>query len=85
MKYATVTGVIAWSGGTMVVSPGKRFDNDHPLVKERPELFDDNDPGADVKSAPHVGNIERATQGPGEMHATPATGPRANRVPRSGQ
>lgn len=85
MKYAKVRGVIAWSGGTMTLDHGKRFDDDHQLVKERPELFDDQDPGADVKSAPSVGNIERATAGPGEVRTSPGTGPQqtGNRVPRS--
>lgn len=86
MKYSTVEGVISWSGGTMPLRKGTRFDDDHGLVSERPELFDDTDPGADHKSAPQVGNVERATAAPGEVRVTPGTGPRqtGNRVPRGG-
>jgi hypothetical protein len=89
MKYSKVEGVIAWSGGTMALRKGVRFDEEHQLVAERPELFDDTDPGADHKAAPQVGHIERATAAPGEVRATPATGPAAGtarRTPRvSGQ
>lgn len=86
MKFCKAEGVIAWSGGTMPLRTGMRFDDDHGLVRERPELFDDFDPGADHKSGPMVGNIERATAGPGEVRTTPGTGPRAtgNRVPKTG-
>jgi hypothetical protein len=82
MKYCKVVGSIAWSGGTMVLNSGQRFDDDHRLVRERPELFDDQDPGADFPSAPRVSSVERGTAAPGEIRETPGTGPR--RVPRGG-
>lgn len=77
MKYSKAEGVIAWSGGTAVLRAGASWDDDHQLVRERPELFDDTDPGAEHKAGPQVGNIERATAAPGEVRTTPGTGPRA--------
>jgi hypothetical protein len=69
----------------MVLDHGMSFDDEHQLVAERPELFDDKDPGASYKAAaPVVGSIERATAAPGEQRVTPGTGPRqpGNRVPK---
>lgn len=69
----------------MVLKPGARYDDDHQLVKERPELFDNEDPGADHHAAPQVGSVERATAAPGEQRVTPGTGPQGSgRVPKSG-
>jgi hypothetical protein len=86
MKYSKVEGVISWSGGSMPLRKGTRFDDDHQLVAERPELFDNVDPGADHKATPVVGSVERATAAPGEVRVTPGTGPqqRGNRIPRTG-
>lgn len=85
MKFSKAEGVIAYSGGTMPIKKGMRFDDDHPLVAERPELFNDTDPGADHKTPTMlVGSVERATAEPGEARVTPGTGPQQgkNRVPR---
>lgn len=76
MKYSKVDGVIAWGGGTTPLRTGASFDDDHPLVIERPELFDETDPGAAHKTGPVVGEVERATSAPGEVRVTPGTGPR---------
>jgi hypothetical protein len=86
MKYSKISGVLRWSGGTIALRGGQSIDDDHPLVRERPDLFDDNDPGANLPSAPRVGHIEQATAAPGEVRTTPATGPRAGvaRVPKGG-
>ena len=88
MRYSKIEGTLGWSGGTVLMRKGLRFDDDHPLVSERPELFDDTDPGADMKTenarSPHHPVVERATAAPGEVRNTPGTGPRQNRVPKSG-
>lgn len=81
MRYCAAEGVIAWSGGTTVLRPGTRYEDNHPLVRERPELFRDSDPENDVRT---VSSIEQATSAPGEVRATPGTGRPANRVPRGG-
>ncbi len=85
MKHSTFTGVVAWSGGSMVLRNDQRFSDDHPLVRERPDLFSDGDTNADVVEAPKpasVPTVERATAAPGEVRNTPGTGPRANRQPK---
>lgn len=67
MKYALVTGNVAWSQGTTQLHRGKSADDDHPLVLERPDLFSDAEPDAELSSAP---TIERATAAPGEKRVT---------------
>lgn len=81
-QYSKIEGALEWSGGTLLLRRGMSIDDDHPLLAERPELFDSKDPGADLST---ISPIERATAAPGEIRATPGTGPRGNRVPRSGQ
>jgi hypothetical protein len=75
MKYSKVTGAVRWSGGTTILGVGTSADDDHPLVLERPDLFDDEAPGADLRgpgrSAPkpaaaEEAPVERATRAPGE-------------------
>lgn len=83
MKYAKGAAVVRWSGGTTVLRMNQSIDPDHPLVAERPELFRDDDPGAEIKT-PGAPVVERATRAPGEVRTTPGTGPRAGRVPRGG-
>jgi hypothetical protein len=72
MKYATVTGNVRWSQGTTQLTRGKSADDDHPLVLERPDLFSDEAPDAELSSAPV---IERATAVPGEKRTTPRSKP----------
>lgn len=73
MKYSKVTGAVRWSGGTTILGKGTSADDDHPLVLERPDLFTDEAPGADLKgpgrAAPQAPEapVERATRAPGEM------------------
>lgn len=83
MKYAKVTGAVRWSGGTTLIHSGMSADDDHPLVKERPDLFDDAVPGASL-SAPKptptpAPVVERATRAPGEVRATESPSTRAIR------
>ena len=82
MMHSRIAGVVRWSGGTILLRMGQSIDNDHPLVDERPDLFEEKTPGASIKS--HGPSIERATRAPGEVRTTPETGPRANRVPKGG-
>lgn len=82
MKYSNFEGMLAWSGGTTLMRKGTSIDDDHPLVKERPELFGNVAPEANVPT--NGPTVERATRAPGEVRNTPGSGPAANRVPKSG-
>ena len=73
MKHSTFTGVLAWSGGTMVLKADQRFSDDHPLVKERPDLFEDGDTDAGVVSTP------KNAQMPPMVESTMQTGPGGGR------
>ena len=71
-KYCKVSGIVQWSGGSMLLHEGMTADDDHALVKERPDLWRDDGPapalrskeGDAVRSAPP--RVERATRAPGE-------------------
>lgn len=41
MFVSKTTAVVAWSGGTMVLKTGRTIDEAHPLLKERPDLFEE--------------------------------------------
>ncbi|MEU5549210.1 hypothetical protein ABZ738_05525 [Micromonospora sp. NPDC047793] len=78
MKYAKVSGLVRWSGGSTVLSAGvTTADDDHPLVLERPDLFTDETPAAHLsvprkapELAPEAAPVERATRAPGEKRQT---------------
>lgn len=76
-KYSSTTGVVAWSGGQLLLSQGQSIDEDHPLYKERPDLFQGLAPaGADIHhGARPPGAVESTMQPPG--------GTRATRVPKN--
>lgn len=47
MKYATITGVLTYAEGmTVAMREGDSYDDDHPAVEARPELFTDEVPPA---------------------------------------
>jgi hypothetical protein len=68
VKYAKIDAAIRWSGGTTILRKGQTADDDHPLVRERPDLWRDESPGASLKT-PRTGPpaVERATRAPGEV------------------
>lgn len=79
MKYALVTGIVRWSGGQMQLTRGMSADDTNALVLERPDLFGDTPPDAELAGpAPAVDEedqepteptapvVERATAAPGE-------------------
>jgi hypothetical protein len=88
VKYANVSGVVRWSGGTTVLSAGiTTADDDYGLVVERPDLWTDEGPVAHLagpgRNQPAVEPeppVERATRAPGEKrpHVRKAQGPAAN-------
>lgn len=77
MKYARVSGLVRWSRGSTLLSAGvTTADDDHPLVVERPDLFTDEAPAAQLASqssppaAAEEPPVERATRAPGEKRQT---------------
>lgn len=75
MQFAKSGGVVTWSQGTIVLRKGQTIEDGHPLLEERPDLFSDDDPGAEIRtSAPRV---QTAMQRPGEARTEkpPVKGP----------
>lgn len=79
MKYSKVSGAVRWSGGTTILGVGQSADDDHPLVKERPDLWGAEAPGASLTAPPRV---ERATRAPGEVRKV-APGAAKKAAPKS--
>lgn len=66
MKYSSFEGVVQWSGGQLLLRQGQSIDEDHPLFKERPDLFRGLAPlGADVSLNRPPGTVESTMQAPG--------------------
>lgn len=88
MKYSNTTGAVRWSGGLTVLKDGDSIDDDHPLLEERPDLFTDDPPGADIKMpatssrGEPAPKVERATREPGEVRAPAAPTAAAVTPPR---
>jgi hypothetical protein len=80
MKYSNTSGVVRYSGGTIVLGRGMSADDDHPLVLERPDLFVDEAPPAQLRGPgasrrPADGpKVERATRAPGERRGGTSRG-----------
>jgi hypothetical protein len=79
MKYSKIAGVVRWSGGTTLLRKGQSADEDHGLVKERPDLFTDQVPGASLSVPKSKPAVERATRAPGEVRVTESPSTRAIR------
>jgi hypothetical protein len=71
MKYSSFTGVAMWSGGQQILQAGQSIDENHPLYKERPELFNGLPPvGAEISATHEPGQVQpmvetTMTNGPG--------------------
>lgn len=70
MLYSNIEGILRWSGGTVLLSRGQSIDEDHPLAKERPDLFSTDAPGAELKSRPQPGKVQTAMTEPGGSRVT---------------
>lgn len=78
VKYSKISGVLRWSEGSMVLRKGMSIDDDHPLVTERPDLWDDKEPGANIPN-----RVQSTMQRPGEArHEQPPTIPAPPRAPK---
>lgn len=65
MKYSKVSGNLRWTGGTIVLHRGQSIDDDHPLVEERPDLWSDEEPGAQIQG--EQSRVQTGMQRPGEV------------------
>lgn len=74
MHVSKLTGVIAYSGGQIVLREGQTVDDDHPIIAERPELFQSADEGNEQKAQ---------TPNPRTVETTMAEGPGGGRVRRT--
>jgi hypothetical protein len=65
MYFSKIAGTVTWSQGTTVLRRDQTIEEDHPLRVERPDLFTDEDPGAEIRggAAPRV---QTTMQRPGE-------------------
>lgn len=83
MKYSNFAGSLTWSGGTLLLRKGQSVEEGHPILDERPDLFTDQEPGAEVKP---MRTIETHMQGPGEhrMERAPARPQVVKAPPRPG-
>lgn len=81
MKFVKAAGVVTWSGGMIPLRQNQSIADDHPLVAERPDLFTDEDPGADIITPARV---QSAMQGPGavRMERAPSAPPVVKAPPR---
>lgn len=75
--YSSTDGVVAWSGGNILLRQGQSIDENHPLYQERPDLFRGLAPvSADISTSRPPGAVESTMQAPGAV--------RHNRVPKGG-
>lgn len=68
-------GIVKWTGGRQILRKGQTIEEDHPLRRERPDLFElaDPTPQLAVRRMPESTElpVERGTRAPGERR--PAT------------
>lgn len=74
--YPVVNATVAWSAGQTHLSKGRPYGSDHPLVRERPDLFTGEATGV-RRGGRSQAVVETATRAPGEVRRTPR--------PRKGQ
>lgn len=78
MKYSKIAAVVRYSGGTIALGEGMSIEEDHPLYIERPDIFGDEPPGADIKTPAILkkkrltedADVEKGTRAPGEKRTT---------------
>jgi hypothetical protein len=82
VKYSNIAGALTWSQGTILLSRGQSIEDDHPLVAERPDIWDDTAPAA-IITTPH--RVQTTMQGPGEhrMERGPSRPPVVKAPPRT--
>lgn len=69
--YVKTDCVVAWSAGQSPLSLGDVWDDEAPLVVERPDLFDVEPTRVRGRQArPDLGPVETATAAPGAKRAS---------------
>lgn len=79
MLYSKISGLVRWSEGTIVLRKGQSIDGDHALAAERPDLFTETEPGAEIPS-----RVQTGLQRPGESRMERVTPPRVVQAPPRG-
>lgn len=70
-RYSSTEGVVAWSGGQQLLRQGQSIDEQHPLYRERPDLFQGLAPmGNDIDNQRPAGTVESTQQAPGGNRVT---------------
>lgn len=72
VKYSSTEGVVAWSGGQLLLRQGQSIDEAHPLYIERSDLFQGLAPvgSADIELNRPPGAVETTMQAPGSNRTT---------------
>lgn len=78
MKVSKVSGVIAWSGGTTVLKKGRSIDPEHPLLAERPDLFEEGENKPDMQLPKTAEQVQQHPRP--RVETTQAEGPAGGRV-----
>lgn len=72
--YANTEGVVIWSQGQSPLTKGEAWDSEADLVRERPDLFDEEPTLVRGRRVPvEETPVERATSRPGEKRPTRRT------------
>lgn len=71
LVYAKTSCVVAWSGGTTVLTEGQVWDARADLVKARPDLFADEPATVHGRVDRGAPRVESATRAPGERRTRP--------------
>lgn len=64
MKYSKISAAVTWSAGVIMLHEGMTADPEHPLVKERPDLFTDEAPAPDLPAPPEAEDEEPEPEDP---------------------
>jgi hypothetical protein len=75
VRYSGFEGIVLWSGGQQLLRIGQSIDTNHPLYKERPELFNGLAPmNAQISSTNNPGGVQPVVE------STMQSGPGGGRV-----
>lgn len=72
IAYSSTQGIVAWSGGQVLLHHGQSIDKAHPLYRERPDLFQGFAPvsNTDIQHNAPPGRVESGMQQPGATRHT---------------
>lgn len=72
IAYSSTQGIVAWSGGQVLLNYGQSIDKGHPLYQERSDLFQGLAPvsATDIQHNAPPGRVESGMQQPGAVRHT---------------